>query len=345
MRQWRRYIALRVAGAFILLVCLLYTSRPPEGKRPPPPSPSQGDVQVDKDEQVNDPLSFCRTPSGPQTPHQHFLKLVDIFSLKEAQQEGVNNILLVESSCAVNPNLRVWCALESLARQNPQAVVWYVMTSQVVDLRQVVAGRLLEHYHNLRVVTVDLRQVFYNTPLMDLYTSTAWNHNTSWPEINLADLMRLGLVWHLGGFYVDTDVVCIRSLASLTNVIGWQERSTLGSGVFHFDSHHPVLRRVMEYAAETFKTNRWGASGPVALTHVMKAVCEKEVLVTGAATRCHGVTLLPIRAFYPVPAPVWKTLFTRQTPRDLTMDRDDHLLHPATSHNQVLSSYNQLLIV
>ncbi|KAG7173957.1 Lactosylceramide 4-alpha-galactosyltransferase-like 9 [Homarus americanus] len=148
----------------------------------------------------------CSLPVGAP---KDYMKLQDLFSLEKEWKGTVSNILLAETSCNPKPSYRAWCAVESLAQQNPQAVVWYVMMSQVVDLRQGVAGRLLEHYHNLRVVTVDLRQVFYNTPLMDLYTSTVWNHNTTWPAVSLSNMIRLALVWQVGGLYSDNDVVCI----------------------------------------------------------------------------------------------------------------------------------------
>ncbi|KAG7166566.1 putative lactosylceramide 4-alpha-galactosyltransferase-like 11 [Homarus americanus] len=108
-----------------------------------------------------------------------YMKLQNIFSLEKEWKGNVSNILLAETSCNMKPSYRAWCAVESMVQQNPQSLVWYVMTSKVVNLRQGVAGRLLEHYHNLRLVTVGLRQVFHNTPLMDLYTSTSWTHNTS----------------------------------------------------------------------------------------------------------------------------------------------------------------------
>ncbi|XP_071545555.1 lactosylceramide 4-alpha-galactosyltransferase-like [Panulirus ornatus] len=228
------------------------------------------------------------------------------------------NVFLVESSCSITPSYRAWCAVESLAQQNPLAQVWYVMTSGMLNLRNGLAVRLVERYPNLRPVTANLQQVFSGTPLMNLYTSREWSRNTDWPEINLADLVRLGLVWHLGGFYLDSDVVCIRPLTNLTNAIGWQERSTLGSGVFHFTRNHPVLLEVMKYAAETFQSGVWGSSGPQAFTAVLKHKCGNKIQVLDGTPQCQGVTVLPIKAFYPVPATIWKTLFTPQAYRKIT---------------------------
>ncbi|XP_069940462.1 lactosylceramide 4-alpha-galactosyltransferase-like [Cherax quadricarinatus] len=274
----------------------------------------------------NDYLT-CPAPRA-RRPHD-LLLLDDIFSLKEAQQEGSLNILLLESSCAVQPTTRAWCALESLAQQNPEAVVWYVMRAGVLNTMVGPAASLLRQYSNLRPVTADLRHLFSGTPLLRLYTTAAWNTNTTWPEVNLADLLRLALVWHLGGMYVDTDVVCIRDVTRLVDVIGWQETSTLGSGVFHLRRHHPFLQSVMQRVADGYQTNKWGWSGPLAFTQVMLQLCGgakglvpggggAKGLVPGRAGRCQGIDLLPIIAFYPVPASVWKTLFIPQAPRPVT---------------------------
>ncbi|KAG7174353.1 lactosylceramide 4-alpha-galactosyltransferase-like [Homarus americanus] len=180
------------------------------------------------------------------------------------------------------------------------------MTSQVVDLRQGVAGRLLEHYHNLRVVTVDLRQVFYNTPLMDLYTSTAWNHNTTWPAVSLSDMIRLALVWQVGGLYSDNDVVCIASLTHLKNVIGIVREKRVNGAVFHFDRHHPMLEAFMKQLSEVFSPNVWGVNGPDMVSQVLTTACGKDL---EAGTQCRGLTLLSTRAFYPLPVNAWSNFF------------------------------------
>nr|XP_045581221.1 lactosylceramide 4-alpha-galactosyltransferase-like [Procambarus clarkii] len=341
MRAPARVLVPRVAVGTVVL-CFIYTSGP-RGETSQRPTTPQFPSSKSEDEEewlaedISNGSSVCPTPKVP--PHD-FLKLRNIFSLKEAQQEEGTNILLLESSCAVKPTVRAWCALESLAQQNPEARVWYVMTAPLLEVKDGLARRLLHQYTNLQVVTADLQEVFSHTPLMRLYTSGSWNANTQWPEVNLADLMRLGLVWHLGGFYVDTDVVCIRPLTGLANAIGWQEMSTLGSGVFHFSRHHPVLQRVMARAARTFKTNKWGSSGPHAFTWVMKELCGGEVLMGGKAGSCQGIRLLPIRAFYPVPAPVWRTLFTFQTPREVT----ERYLHSYMIHTWNQLSHSQPVV-
>ncbi|XP_066981137.1 lactosylceramide 4-alpha-galactosyltransferase-like [Macrobrachium rosenbergii] len=232
-------------------------------------------------------------PLSSSAPQGRSLQLDDLFSYESEWRSAPYNIFLQESSCNPKPSYRVWCAVESLAQQNPDALVWYIMTSPVADQSDDLAPSLTQIYKNLRVAKVDLKTVFSNTPLEDIYTAGLWRKNNTWPEINLADIMRLAVVWKMGGLYADSDVVCIRQVTQLTNMIAWQEGFTLGSGVFHFSRHHPVLKLVMEYIKENFQPEKWGSSGPIVFTRILKDLCD----VKDKKKRCLGVSLLPIRSF------------------------------------------------
>ncbi|XP_064077570.1 lactosylceramide 4-alpha-galactosyltransferase-like [Macrobrachium nipponense] len=146
-----------------------------------------------------------------------------------------------------------------MAQQNPKGIVWYVMTSPVVDLSDGLVKHLLQKYKNLRLVTVDLDDVFEGTPLEELYRSGAWHSNaTKWPAANLSNMMRKAMVWHAGGFYSDLDVICISPVTELRNVIGLAEFNLVNGANFHFDRHHPMLEKFMVYLNEHF--NRFPGS-------------------------------------------------------------------------------------
>nr|XP_053629486.1 lactosylceramide 4-alpha-galactosyltransferase-like [Cherax quadricarinatus] len=194
-----------------------------------------------------------------------------------------------------------------MAQQNPEARVWYVMTAPAVEVKDGLPPRLLQQYTNLRVVTTDLGKVFSNTPLMPLYTSRTWNSNTTWPAVNLSDMVRLALVWRVGGFYSDTDVVCISSLAALRNVVGFQSNNEINGGIFHFDRHHNLLHHVMTRLSQDFNANDWGNNGPVLLTRALKEACGRPKLAPG--NQCYDVHLVSWKAFYPVPPGKWRFPF------------------------------------
>lgn len=74
-------------------------------------------------------------------------------------------------------------------------------------------------------------------------------------------MVRLALAWTAGGMYSDTDVICIKPVASLQNVLGLSDDYKLiNNGVFHFHKRHPLLRVFMETIAKNFKVGYWSLS-------------------------------------------------------------------------------------
>lgn len=66
-----------------------------------------------------------------------------------------------------------------MAHQNPGLRVWYVMTAAAVEGSDGLATSLVQRYPNLRPVTADLRRLFADTPLQQIYNTCAWCYNTS----------------------------------------------------------------------------------------------------------------------------------------------------------------------
>ncbi|XP_071545554.1 lactosylceramide 4-alpha-galactosyltransferase-like [Panulirus ornatus] len=248
---------------------------------------------------------YC--PSLVEADPLSYLRLTDFFSEESEWRKDASNILLAETSCKNNPTYREWCAVESLARQNPMARVWYVMTSRVLSLRNGLAVRLVERYPNLRPVTANLQQVFSGTPLMNLYTSREWNRNTTWPAVSLSNMARLALVWHVGGFYSDTDVVCIAPVTALRNVVGLYDDAHVNNAAFHFDRHKSFLHAAMTYISVNFRPDIWGVNGPKALTNVLTSACGADQVAT--ENECMGVRILNKQAFYPLSLPMWDSVF------------------------------------
>ncbi|KAG7166591.1 Lactosylceramide 4-alpha-galactosyltransferase-like 7 [Homarus americanus] len=227
--------------------------------------------------------------------------------------EVASNIFLVESSCNPQPSYRAWCAVESLSRQNPDAHIWYVITSPMISDGDGLVSRLRRRYRNLQLVTIDQQQLFSNTPLMDVYTAGLWLTNSTWPAVNLSDLLRLALVWHTGGFYADSDFICLANVTTFKNVIGVESvfynplvhialpnsngyDSLAANGAFHLTRHHPLLHKLMTFLSKNFE----------AMTKVLKTRCGYHLRV---GEECVGVTLLPTSVFYPVAFSDWKRLF------------------------------------
>ncbi|PSS10258.1 Alpha 1,4-glycosyltransferase domain protein [Actinidia chinensis var. chinensis] len=96
---------------------------------------------------------------------------------------------------------------------------------------------------------------------------------------NLSNLLRLALLYKFGGVYIDTDVILLKSLSKLRNVIGAQtidletgNWSRLNNAVMVFDKGHPLLYKFIEEFALTFDGNKWGHNGPYLVSRVVSRV-------------------------------------------------------------------------
>ncbi|XP_068208655.1 lactosylceramide 4-alpha-galactosyltransferase-like [Palaemon carinicauda] len=251
--------------------------------------------------------------------HHSRLRLKNFFRDETEWRNTEFNIFLTETSCNSKPKYRAWCSVESMAQQNPKATVWYVLTSPEVDTQDGHVHRLLQKNKNLRVVTIDLDDVFRGTPLEELYLSGIWYTDSgkflNWPAANLSDMMRLALVWKVGGFYSDTDIICISSLAGLRNVIGMEAFNLVNGAIFHFDHHHPMLMFFMSYLNQNFNTDEWGKNGPQVVSAVLRTVCKDEIL--SPYLKCENLKILSSRAFHPVQPTLRKTLFQKSIEKDI----------------------------
>ena len=124
------------------------------------------------------------------------------------------------------------------------------------------------------------------------------------------------LVYKYGGWYSDVDVVFLRPLRGLSNVISGdhvskENTATVGSAlnnaVFHFDAGHPYLKHCLDLFKRSYDPAVRLSGGPKLMTSALFDICETGTnLANGIelswfnADRCRGVTVLPAASFYPV---------------------------------------------
>ncbi|KAJ0265829.1 Alpha 1,4-glycosyltransferase family protein [Hirschfeldia incana] len=119
-------------------------------------------------------------------------------------------------------------------------------------------------------------------------------------EQNLSNLLRLVLLYKFGGIYLDTDVIILKPLTNLHNVIGAQtvdpvtrKWSRLNNAVLIFDKNHPLLKSFIDEFSRTFNGNKWGHNGPYLVSRVVA-----RFNVSSSSTM--GLSVLPPSSFYPV---------------------------------------------
>lgn len=108
----------------------------------------------------------------------------------------------------------------------------------------------------------------------------------------LADLIRAEELWQRGGWYIDSDVWCLKpfdDLCALEGVAAWEDHLHIPNAVLGFRAGHPALAHVLELAIARRRQGTWVA-GVGVTTEVFRDAA--------------GVVLLPPGSFYPVH---WKT--------------------------------------
>jgi len=85
-----------------------------------------------------------------------------------------------------------------------------------------------------------------------------------------ANVFRYRLLAERGGWWVDTDVVCLSdAIPEYTQFVARQDDEFVNNAVLRFERRHPVMLRCLEVAARKGRSVRWGDLGPSLLTQVL----------------------------------------------------------------------------
>ena len=86
-----------------------------------------------------------------------------------------------------------------------------------------------------------------------------------------ANLFRYKLLAEKGGWWVDTDVVCLaRDIPIFTEFFAREDTDLVNTAVLFFEPRHPVMMRCLDEALKLGRNVRWGDTGPRLLTRVVK---------------------------------------------------------------------------
>lgn len=104
-----------------------------------------------------------------------------------------------------------------------------------------------------------------------------------------ANLFRYELLSRLGGWWVDTDVVCLSGDIPPVKVFyAKQHDGQFNNAVLCFPPWHPVMLRCLAEARRIGQNVIWGQTGPALLTTVLQQICA-------------GREIAPMQLAYPVP--------------------------------------------
>jgi lactosylceramide 4-alpha-galactosyltransferase len=112
-------------------------------------------------------------------------------------------------------------------------------------------------------------------------------HGTYWYS-HETDLLRMVILYNMGGVYMDTDVIMVRSIDEFPiNVVGYESKTIINGAFMYFEKGHPFLNTCLERFANNYNPYIWGANGPLLITDILQS----------NETR-NNVTVLDQQAFY-----------------------------------------------
>ena len=146
-----------------------------------------------------------------------------------------------------------------------------------------------ESYSNgkLSFLHIDVDQLFKATPLQELHEQNKFEsltkvHDESLTKdliksVHYSDAIRLVLVYKYGGFYSDLDMVILKPLTELRNVLSCDENGSeeykdvkdqpedflgkkVSNAIFHFEKEHVFVNQCLQSFANNFD-GKWGSGG------------------------------------------------------------------------------------
>ena len=177
------------------------------------------------------------------------------------------------------PPILTRCAVESAHRHNPfePITVYSDGYGPGAFSPTHVAIRPLRLYTDGAAATLSATPPDAQLHVLRQWLQTSEEPNDGYVYNNLADALRLALLYRSGGTNFDTDVISLRPLAELggaTNVVGWENEGTdLGerigltdlmvnnAAMLRFRPRTAFLRRAAERFVAEFNATRWGWQG------------------------------------------------------------------------------------
>lgn len=86
-----------------------------------------------------------------------------------------------------------------------------------------------------------------------------------------SNMFRYKLLAQKGGWWVDTDVICLaRDIPAFKEFFAREDAGLINSAVLFFEAGHPLMARCFEEATRLGRAVRWGDTGPRLFTRVLK---------------------------------------------------------------------------
>lgn len=85
-----------------------------------------------------------------------------------------------------------------------------------------------------------------------------------------SDLFRYKLLYEKGGWWVDTDVVCLsNSIPEQEFFFAWEDDERINGAILHFPALSPIMRHCFDISVDIGDSGSWGIIGPDLLTKTL----------------------------------------------------------------------------
>ena len=159
-------------------------------------------------------------------------------------------------------NWRHWRTVESIFHHHPFARV--IVHSNTVQQSEF--DVLTEAGYTIQVQKYDLEDMLRNSPAQDFLSKIKSASKGPFWYSHLTDLLRLLLLYKWGGIYMDTDMVVVRLVNSLKNVLGYQGKWGLNGAFMAFEKDNPYIRDCLMDFAHNYSSSDWTSNGPDLVT-------------------------------------------------------------------------------
>lgn len=242
------------------------------------------------------------------------------------QNLGENNIFFIESSPKEVVTPREACTLESAARNSGLNIVM-VRAGQSLDLSDNTTCQLVnmndQFGEAINIYYVDFSSLAAGTSLEGFFESERLLRQSINKFVHMADAVRLLLLYRYGGFYSDTDMIILRDLTNLHNVVASDQvteimytedghrivGNKISNAMLHMDKGQNLVKCCMDNFKQAFTPRDWAAAGPDLIHRCFLNQCGfpnsrlQQIPLTEerfSSDSCDGVSVVSDKSFYPV---------------------------------------------
>jgi hypothetical protein len=191
-------------------------------------------------------------------PGTHYLGPQDIVASEDSIASIPKTIYFVHYNDYLSAP-RYLCSLESAAAHNKEhQLVVFARNStnfiQGIDKWMKASGL----YNTNRILVKELVWDDYmkDTPLQKWYRGGDYK-KSHWVRQNLGNAFRLGILWKLGGIYMDLDIISMNPISGVGRSLGKQDSFWFNNAFLSFPPKDPFVWDLMEEFVAGFKGYIW----------------------------------------------------------------------------------------